>query len=122
MRKRAMNNDIIFSASKYITRNTNTIIDQAMNSPEIKKFTKNNIKKYLNIKLANRPTIKKLEERNIIKKDFINFSAVHEVLEKISFKKHRNNVSPRIANIARKIDFGIKKKIMIQKLNLFNDS
>lgn len=113
-----MNNDILFTVSKYCARKSNTKIDQAFVSAEIKKYTKDNIKEYLNNKLSNRPSKEELESKNIIKKDFLNFSTVHEILEKIPFKTFTNGISPRIANIANKINFCIKRKIMIQKLGL----
>ena len=114
-----MNNDLAFLLSRYIVKKTgNLVIDQAYSSFEVLKLLKEDIKGFLNKKLALRPTKTELESKNIIKKEFVDFKMVHTVLEKIPFRRHQNKICPRIANIATKIEFGLKRKILIEKLGL----
>lgn len=114
-----MNSDIAFEISKYLDRRTGIpSLDCAYESSEVLRQGKENAWTYLNKKLGSRPSKIELEGRNIIRCEVIDFDYVHTVLRSISFKESNSKVSPRIANMASKIDFSLKRKMIIQKLGL----
>lgn len=114
-----MNNDILFEISKYINKTTSVLqIDDAWNSLETKAQHRANTSLYLEQKLKNRPTLIELESRNIIKRETLNFNFIHDSLSKIDFKKENSNSSSVICNIAKKLEFFIKKKAISEKLGL----
>jgi len=114
-----MNNDLIFEISKYLEKKTGILpVDQAYDSEEALKLSRKNASAFLNKKLISRPSKKELERKNIIRKEILNFDYVHSVLEKITFRENDRKISPRIANIASKIDFDLKRKMIIHRLGL----
>lgn len=114
-----MNSDILFEISKYLEKRTGIPqLDRAYESSEVLRQGRENAWAYLNKKLQSRPSKIELEGRNIIKSEVVDFDYVHSVLEGINFRENSNKVSPRIANVASKINFGLKRKMIIQKLGL----
>lgn len=114
-----MNSDILFEISKYLERPVGIkALDQAYESPEVLKQCRQNVSEFLNRKLKTRPTKNDLERKNIIRRYILDFDYIHTVLESIDFRESEPKISPRIANVAKKIDFEIKRKMIIRKLGL----
>lgn len=114
-----MNSDILFEISKYLEKKTGIPpLDRAYESSEVLRLGRENAWAYLNKKLKSRPSKTELEGKNIIKSESIDFDYVHSVLEGINFRENNSRISPRIANVASKIDFNLKRKMIIQKLGL----
>lgn len=114
-----MNSDIAFEVSKYLGRKTGiSSLDCAYESSEVLRQSRANALAYLNRKLGSRPSKTELENKNIIREEAIDFDYVHTVLGSINFKESSTKVSPRIANVASKIDFSLKRKMIIQRLGL----
>lgn len=114
-----MNNDLQFEISKYLEKPTGIkSLDQAYESPEVLKQCRKNVSEYLNGKLKTRPEKKELENKNIIRKTTLDFDYIHTVLESIDFRENNQTISPRIANIVKKLDFQIKRSMIIRKLKL----
>ncbi|KAM0681335.1 hypothetical protein GINT2_000535 [Glugoides intestinalis] len=117
-----MNNNILFELSKYLINETGLEpVDEAYRSPEVLKQYKNNVSDFLNSKLCTRPTKKELEMKNIIRKHSLDFDYIHTLLESIDFRDGCRKISPRIANIAKRIDFNLKRKLIMHKLGLTNE-
>lgn len=114
-----MNNDLLFEIAKYLEKKTGIdILDQAYDSEEVLKQSRENASSFLNKKLQTRPSKKELEGKNIIRREILDFDYVHSILERINFKENDTKISPRIANLASKIDFDLKRKMIIQRLGL----
>lgn len=120
-----MNNDILFEIAKYLEKSTDIpIVDEAYESSEVLRQCRKNVSEFLNSKITQRPSKDELEEKNIIKTKQLDFDEIHTILESIDFlesvnlKEKKPRISPRIANIAKKIDFAIRRKIMKKKLGL----
>jgi len=115
----AMNSDILFEISKYLERTTGIQpLDHAYESPEVLKQCRQNVSEYLNRKLKTRPSKADLESKNIIRKCVTDFDYIHAVLESIDFRENESRISPRIANLAKKLDFQLKRRMIIRKLGL----
>lgn len=115
-----MNNDILFEICKYLEKTTNIqIVDEAYESPEVLRQCRKNVSEYLNGRIQLRPSKDELEEKNIIRKKQLDFDEIHTILESINFGESKTRISPKIANLAKKIDFDIKRKIIKRKLGLY---
>lgn len=115
-----INNNILFEISKYIDTETDVgIVQQALSSTEASSRRRQQLRGLLESRLTARPSIGELETRNIIKKNFLSFRKIHEVLNGINFRmRDENRIAPSIAQKGSKVDFCIKKKLMIHKLGL----
>lgn len=114
-----MNNDISFEIAKYLEKKTGIKrLDEAFESPELLKSKINNSSNSLEKKLTSRPTLEDLKSKNIIRNDSTNFDYIHTVLETINFKENTSKISPKIAGVVKKLDFKLKRSMIIRKLNL----
>lgn len=116
-----MSNDIVFEVAKYLEKKTGIKkLDEAFDSPELLKCKMNYSSDSLEKKLNSRPTIEDLKNKNIIRTEPTNFDYIHTVLETIHFKENSSRISPKIAGVVKKLDFKLKKSLIIRKLNLNN--
>lgn len=115
-----MNSDLLFEISKFIDAPVGIPgIQEAMASEELRRRNRIDIQDFLNKKLGDRPAREELEYRNIIKKDSLSFSRIHEMLNRINFTTVRRcKIAPSIAGKVSKLDFYLKKKILINKLGI----
>lgn len=115
----AMNSDLLLEVSKYVDRTTGIkALDVAYESTENLKQHRKNASGVLSGKLTSRPTQEELEKRNILRKEVKSFDYIHSVLESIDFREGAPRISPRIASLAKKLDFELKRKMIIRKLGL----
>ncbi|EPR80100.1 hypothetical protein SLOPH_2198 [Spraguea lophii 42_110] len=116
-----MNNVIIFNVSLYIEDDFNypDKIIQCLNSQELKKRKKEELKRFLEKKLSNRKNLEYLIEKNIMKKEDwnIRLNETHKILNNITYKNHYEGllchvVSHGLVAAAKKVDFILKKKLV----------
>lgn len=110
---------MLFEIAKYLDRAVGIpTVDKAYESRAILKQKRENAMEYLNKKLSERPSKEDLESKNIIKETPVDFDYIHSQLELIEFRENESTVSPRIANLVRKLDFHLKKRIITEKLGI----
>ena len=114
-----MDSDLLLEITKYL--------DSPLRLPQIERsghlsefFTikKNYIKQLLENKLTNRPTYQELKERNIIKSRPCSFFGIHELLKKITVSRETKRIAPSIENLARKLEFKLRRRFLIFKLGI----
>ncbi|KAI5168698.1 hypothetical protein PAEPH01_0344 [Pancytospora epiphaga] len=115
-----MNNLILFEISKYVCAPTGIKnIDDARNSKDSIERDRAFAKDLLAKRINHRPSIVELETRNIMKREELSFEHIHEILNGIDFKKNKpGKIAPSIAGRVSKLNFALKKKILVQKLGL----
>lgn len=115
-----MNNDVLFEVVKYVDAPpSKERIQQVRDSPESlrRNFIAN--RDIIGKKLLNRPTLEELKDRNIIKRNQLSFSHIHDMLNKINFESSKKpHISPWIASRVCNLDFKLRKKMIISKLGL----
>lgn len=116
-----MDSNILFELSKYIDGDSEeSPLSQAHNSPESKRRKREHVRDYLEKRLGKRPSVSDLERRNIMQKDPLSFRRIHEMLSTINFsaRPRGRQVAPSIASRAKRLDFCIKRRIIVEKLGL----
>lgn len=119
-----MDNQTIFEVAKYV-ENSNNIpkgkLYKAFKSPEVRLTRFLLSRKLIEKKMMTRENLKLLKEKNIYRESAcgIDFGRIHNKLENVIPRKHpfsSTRVSPRIARLAKKLDFELRKKILRQIL------
>ena len=116
-----MDSSILFEVGKYLHSSSQILnIENSPNADEIYKYRKKLLIDYLDRKLANRPKIEEMYNRNILKREITTFFPIHQLLNKINFSSRNMEyyISPSIANRARKLDFELRRKFIIFKLGI----
>lgn len=115
-----MDNDILAEVAKYIEGETAVgRVDNFVKNQNLQEIKRKFISEKLTKKLISRPSVEYLESVNILQKDRLQFSEIHEMLGKIAFSASKEEkISPRIAGTVKKLDFYIKKKIIVHKLGI----
>lgn len=115
-----MDNNLLFEVSKFIDTPVGiSKVQEAVRSREQVKRNRIHVHDYLDKKLRNRPTTTELESKNILRYEVLSFNKIHEVLNKIDFSTNKERrISPTIANKISKLDFQLRRKILINKLGL----
>lgn len=114
-----MNSDIIFEISKYADQPCGEWLEEVLNTPAAHWRSRMHAINKLEKHIKTRPTIDELFKRNIIKKEEISFSAIHDVLCTVRFgEKQSSGIAPSIAARAKGLDFYFKRRILIKKLGI----
>lgn len=118
-----MSNDVVFAIAKYLEKKTGLKkLDQAFESSELLKDKISNSSNSLEKKLHERPSIQDLQNRNILRNVATDFDYIHSVLETIHFKENDSKISPRIASVVKKLDFKLKRSMIIRRMNLGDEN
>lgn len=118
-----MNNDIIYEVIKYVEQPTHLRkIRYALLSKEHFSRQLRHTAEVLEKKLKNRLALTYLLENNIYKDCNYKFDVtrIHELLSELLKKdklKDKNKIAPSLARKAKQLDFGLRKKILLHKLD-----
>lgn len=114
-----MDSNILFEISKYIEAPVNSRMQEVLESREYSVRNRLYIEEYLNKKLQKRLSYAELKSRNIFREDALCFNKVHEALSQIEFKtENRSKIASGIAGQVKKLDFYLRRRMMITKLGL----
>lgn len=115
-----MNNNLLLELSKYLDGKCGIEkIDNAVESRDVAYLRRKHISSFLENRIGSRKTYEDLKNRNILKSDSFRFAEIHEILSRISFAPQKGKkVAPSIASQIKKLDFYLRKKVIIHKLGL----
>ena len=115
-----MNSDVLFEISKYIDSEVeNDLLREVVNFRSVREQRRACVARALETKLSSRATVEELRQRNVIKDMGISFEEIHRILSRINFHTREHpGVAPRIAVNMSKIEFHLKKKLIMKQLGL----
>jgi len=118
-----MNNDLLLLVALRLERDIQDLrIQEVCTARRTRMLKMNCVSNALEKKLARRPTYSNLLSKNIIKAEDtqqLSFNKLHEFLNHIVIVPMRSTqIAPKIAERVKKLDFYLKKKLLINKLEI----
>ena len=117
--KDIMDSNMLFEIAKYIEAPAGSGMQAVLESRECAVRNRLHVGECLNRRLLRRPSRAELMSCNILREDALRFDKMHEALSQMEFRtENRSRVASGIAGQVKKLDFYLRRKMMIAKLGI----